>query len=66
MTKKEFVRVLNPNYDLRQESDIELIETLKKLCDTYIMCKHEISTAIADVWNSIVQVAEEIVRRGKW
>ncbi|RLG68596.1 MAG: hypothetical protein DRO11_08865 [Methanobacteriota archaeon] len=59
------IRVLNPNYDLSQESDLELAETMKELCETYVMCRHEISTATCDVWASIVRVAEEIVRRSR-
>ena len=57
------IRVLNPDYDLTSESDLELAETMKELCEVYIMCRHEISTATCDVWASIVRVAEEIVRR---
>lgn len=60
---KERIRLLNPDYDLKADSDLELAQTMKELCETYAMCRYEISTATCDVWRSIVKVAREIVRR---
>ena len=59
----EKVALLNEDYDLSMDSDIDLVETMKQLCDEYEMCRNSISTATCEVWNCIVRVAEEIVRR---
>ena len=62
--KKDKIPVLNPDYDLSVDSDLELAQTMKRLCSEYEMCYYTISTAICEVWDCIVRVAEEIVRRG--
>lgn len=58
------VRTLNPVYDLTRESDLELAQILKELCESYEKCRYEVSTATGDVWTNIKRIAAEIVRRG--
>jgi len=62
--KADKIPVLNPDYDLSADSDLELAQTMKQLCSEYEMCYYTVSTAICEVWDCIVRVAEEIVRRG--
>ena len=62
--KSNKIPVLNPDYDLSVDSDLELVQTMKRLCSEYEMCYYTISTAICEVWDCIIRVAEEIVRRG--
>ena len=62
--EKDKIPVLNPDYDLSADSDLELVQTMKRLCTEYEMCYCTISTAICEVCDCIVGVAEEIVRRG--
>jgi len=62
--KSDKIPVLNPNYNLSADSDLELAQTMKRLCGEYEMCYYTISTAICEIWDGIVRVAEEIVRRG--
>ena len=62
--KTDKIAVLNPDYDLSADSDLELVQTMKRLCSEYEMCYYTVSTAICEVWGCIVRVAEEIVRRG--
>ena len=62
--EKDKIPVLNPDYDLSADSDLELVQTMKRLCTEYEMCYYTISTAICEVWDCIVRVAQEIVRRG--
>ena len=62
--KTDKIAVLNPDYDLSADSDLELAQTMKRLCSEYEMCYYTVSTAICEVWDCIVRVAEEIVRRG--
>ena len=62
--EKDKIPVLNPDYDLSADSDLELAQTMKQLCSEYEMCYYTVSTAICEVWDCIVRVAEEIVRRG--
>ena len=61
--KADKIAVLNENYDLSGDSDLELATTLKKLCSEYEMCRYCLSTATLDVWHGIVRVAKEIVKR---
>ena len=62
--KSNKIPVLNQNYDLSADSDLELTQTMKRLCNEYEMCYYTMSTAICEVWDCIVRVAEEIVKRG--
>jgi len=62
--EKDKIPVLNPDYDLSADSDLELVQTMKRLCTEYEMCYYTISTAICEVWSGVVRVAKEIVRRG--
>ena len=62
--KGDKIVVLSKDYDLSQGSDLELVATLKKLCDEYEMCRYCLSTATLDVWHGIVRVAKEIIKRG--
>jgi len=61
--KADKIPVLNPDYDLSRDSDLELAAILKKLCNEYEMCRYCLSTATLDVWYGIVRVAKEIVKR---
>ena len=61
--KADKIAVLSEDYDLSLDSDVELARTLKRLCNEYEMCRYCISTATGEVWNGIVRVAREIVRR---
>jgi len=61
--KADKIAVLSEDYDLTQDSDLELATTLKRLCGEYEMCRYCLSTATLDVWHSIVRVAKEIVKR---
>ncbi|MHC1583140.1 MAG: hypothetical protein ACXQTM_00650 [Methanosarcinales archaeon] len=57
------IAVLSEDHDLSQDSDLELVAILKKLCAEYEMCRYCLSTATLDVWHGIVRVAKEIVKR---
>jgi len=61
--KADKIAVLSGDYDLSQDSDLELATTLKRLCSEYEMCRYCLSTATLDVWHGIVRVAKEIVKR---
>jgi len=61
---KDSVALLNKDYDLSGDTDLELARIMERLCSEYQMCRNTISTATLDVWNCIVRVAEEIVIRG--
>jgi len=61
--KADKIAVLNENYDLSGDSDLELATTLKRLCSEYEKCRYCLSTATLDVWHGIVRVAKEIVKR---
>jgi len=61
--KVDKIAVLSEDYDLSQDSDLELAATLKRLCGEYEMCRYCLSTATLDVWHGIVRVAKEIVKR---
>jgi len=62
--KADKIPVLSEDYDLSVDSDLELVQTMKRLCGEYEMCYYTVSTAICEVWDCIVRVAQEIVRRG--
>ncbi len=62
--KADKIPVLSKDYDLSLDSDLELAQTMKRLCGKYEMCYYTLSTAICEVWDCIVRVAQEIVRRG--
>ena len=62
--KADKIPLLSEDYDLSMDSDLELVQTMKRLCGEYEMCYYTLSTAICEVWDCIVRVAEEIVRRG--
>jgi len=57
------IAVLSEDHDLSQDSDLELVAILKKLCAEYEMCRDCISSATLAVWDGIVRVAKEIVKR---
>lgn len=57
------VKLLNKDYDLRGISEEEITRIMQELCETYDMCRTELSTATLDVWACIVRVAKEIARR---
>lgn len=59
----ETIRLLSENYNLGNADDGELADIMKELCETYIMCKYELSTATLDVWGCIERVSKEIVSR---
>jgi len=59
----DVLALLNKDYDLSVDSDLELAMTLKTLCNEYIMCCYALSSATCEVWGCIVRVAKEIVRR---
>jgi len=61
--KGDKIVVLSKDYDLSQDSDLELAKTLKRLCSKYEMCRYCLSTATLDVRHGIVRVAKEIVKR---
>jgi len=61
--KVDRIAVLSEDYDLSQDSDLELAATLKTLCGEYEMCRSCLSSATLDVWHGIVRVAKEIVKR---
>ena len=61
--KADKIAVLSEDYDLSQDSDLELATTLKRLCSEYEMCRYCLSTATLEVWHGIVRVAKEIVKR---
>jgi len=60
---KDTVALLNKDYDLSGDTDLELARIMERLCSEYQMCRNTISTATLDVWNCIVRVAKEILRR---
>lgn len=60
---KDTVAILNPNHDLSGDSDVELAHIMERLCNEYQMCRCTLSTATLDVWNCIVRVAKEILKR---
>jgi len=62
--KTNKIPVLSEDYNLSLDSDLELARTMKRLCGEYEMCYYTMSTAICEVWDCIVRVAQEIVRRG--
>lgn len=57
------IPMLNMEYDLAQESDLSLADTMKTLCEQYAICRSEISSATMDVWGRIEHVSKEIIRR---
>ena len=61
--KADKIAILSEDYDLSQDSDLELAATLKRLCGEYEMCRYGLSTATLDVWHGIVRIAKEIVKR---
>jgi len=61
--KADKIAVLNKDYDLSVDSDLEIAQTMKRLCGEYEMCRYCLSTATLDVWHGIVRVAKEIVKR---
>jgi len=61
---KDTVALLNKDHDLSGDTDLELARIMERLCSEYQMCRNTISTATLDVWNCIVRVAKEILRRG--
>jgi hypothetical protein len=63
MAEQEGIRILNKDYDLSCISDIELADIMQTQCDVYDMAYHEMSTAILEVWASVVRIAKEIVKR---
>ena len=61
--KQEGIRILNKDYDLRGISNIALANIMQTQCGVYDMAYSEMSTAILEVWASVVRIAEEIARR---
>ena len=61
---KDTVALLNKDYDLSGDTDLELARIMERLCSEYQMCRNTLSSATLDVWNCIVRVAKEIARRG--
>lgn len=59
------ILMLNMDYDLSQESDLSIADTMKRLCDQYAMCRCEISSATLDVWERIEHVSKETIRRAE-
>lgn len=57
------IRILSKDYDLTLVDDTELAVIMKEMCETYIMCRSEISTATLEVWDRIEHVSKEIMRR---
>lgn len=57
------IRLLSKEYDLTIVDETELATILKEMCERYIMCRHEISTATLDAWECIERTSKEIVRR---
>lgn len=47
------IRILSKEFDLTSTDDTELATILQELSGTYIMCRHELSTATLDVWAAI-------------
>ncbi len=60
---KDTVALLNKDYDLSGDTDLELARIMERLCSEYQMCRNVLSSATLDVWNCIVRVAKEIARR---
>ena len=60
---KDTVALLNEDHDLAGDSDLELAHIMERLCNEYQMCRSTLSTATLDVWNCIVRVAKEILKR---
>jgi len=61
----DMIRMLNKDYDLTVIDETELADIMKEICETYLMCRYELSTATLDVWDSIERVSKEIVRRSR-
>ena len=59
------LRLLSEEYDLTSVDDTELATIMKEMCETYIMCRHELSTATLEVWGCIERVSKEIARRSE-
>ncbi len=59
------IRILSKEYDITSVDDTELATIMKEMCETYIMCRYEMSTATLDVWDRIEHVSKEIVRRSE-
>ena len=60
---RDKIALLSKNHDLFSDTDLELSFIMERLCSEYQMCRNTISTATLDVWECIVRVAKEIVRR---
>ena len=59
------IPMLNMDYNLAQESDLSLADTMGTLCEQYAMCRSEISSATGGVWERIEHVSKEIIRRAE-
>ena len=57
------IKLLSKDYDLSKESDIELVHTMRDVCETYYKCYHEISTETNTAWECVVNVAIALVQR---
>jgi len=55
--------LLSKNYELSTDSDLELAMIMRTLCNEYVPCRCYLSPATSEVWDCIVRVAKEIVRR---
>ncbi|WP_321418158.1 hypothetical protein [uncultured Methanomethylovorans sp.] len=57
------LKLLRKDYDLSQESDIDLSYTMRNCCETFDQCYSNISTETSAAWESIVRIAVEIAER---
>lgn len=59
------IKILNNEYDLSTSSDVDLATIMKDQCETFIMCKYELSTAILEAWDRIDYISREIIKRNE-
>ena len=63
VTEHDRILLLGKDYDPAKESDLKLVQTMRRLCSEYEWAYN--SDLVHDIWDAIVKVAQELVRRTK-
>ncbi len=63
VTEHDRILLLDKDYDPTRESDLKLVQTMRRLCSEYEWAYN--SGLVHDIWDAIVKVAQELVRRTK-
>jgi len=63
VTEHDRILLLGKDYDPAKESDLKLVQTMRRLCSEYEWVYN--SDLVHDIWDAIVKVAQELVRRTK-